>query len=240
MSVQPNERIFCALDTQRVDDARRLATAVHSAVGGIKLGLEFFLANGPQGVRDIDSRRPLFLDLKLHDIPNTVDGAIKSVLDLAPHMLTLHAAGGRAMLERAVRATADDANDKVARTRLLGVTVLTSLGDDDLDAIGQHGPATDQVRRLAALSQASGLDGVICSPREVAVLRADCGADFLLVVPGIRPAWASTDDQKRTLTPGEAIAAGADHLVIGRPITQAPDPAAAAARIVEELQGAAA
>ena len=171
----------------------------------------------------------MFLDLKLHDIPNTVAGAVKSTLALDPLLLTIHCGGGAAMMRAAAEARGP------ARTKLLGVTVLTSLDDSDLAAVGQSGPTAAQVRRLALLAQASGLDGVICSPQEIAMLREICRQDFLLVVPGIRPAGAASGDQKRVQTPRDAIAAGADWLVIGRPITEAPDPGAAARAILAEI-----
>lgn len=222
--------ILCAIDTPELARAHSLIAATQSAVGGVKLGLEFFAAHGPAGIRAAaGGQKNLFLDLKLHDIPNTVAGAVKSSLALDPLLLTLHCAGGAAMLRAAAEARG------AARTKLLGVTVLTSLDDSDLAATGQSGPAAAQVRRLALLAQASGLDGVVCSPQEVAMLRQACSKDFLLVVPGIRPAGAAIGDQKRVQTPRDAIAAGADYLVIGRPITEAPDPAAAARAILAEL-----
>ncbi|HEY3918683.1 MAG TPA: orotidine-5'-phosphate decarboxylase [Stellaceae bacterium] len=222
--------ILCAIDTPELARAQALIAATQAAVGGVKLGLEFFAAHGPAGIRAAAAgQKNLFLDLKLHDIPNTVAGAVKSSLALDPLLLTLHAAGGATMMRAAVAARG------AARTKLLGVTVLTSLDDGDLAAVGQSGPAAAQVRRLALLAQASGLDGIVCSPQEVAMLRQACGKDFLLVVPGIRPAGAVVGDQKRVQTPRDAIAAGADYLVIGRPITEAPDPAAAARAIFAEL-----
>jgi len=223
--------ILCAIDTPELARAEALIAAVTPAVGGVKLGLEFFVAHGPAGVHQAVGAKGanLFLDLKLHDIPNTVGGAVRAALALDPLFMTLHAAGGPAMLRAAVEAKGQ------SRTKLLGVTVLTSLDDSDLAATGQNGPAAAQVRRLALLTQAAGLDGVICSPQEVAMLRAACGANFLLVVPGIRPAGAALGDQKRAQTPHAAIEAGADYLVIGRPITEAPDPAAAARAILAEL-----
>ncbi|MBX6369208.1 MAG: orotidine-5'-phosphate decarboxylase [Rhodospirillales bacterium] len=217
--------VFVAIDTVDRGRARALAAAVRPHVGGLKLGLEFFCANGPEAVRDVAGDAPLFLDLKLHDIPNTVAGAVRAVLPLRPAFLTVHAAGGPAMLRAAAEAAAGE-------IKLLGVTVLTSLDDGDLDRVGQRGPVADQVRRLALLAREAGLSGVVCSPHEIRTLRAECGPDFLLVVPGIRPAGAGVGDQKRVMTPAEALAAGADHLVIGRPITGDPDPAAAARRIL--------
>lgn len=232
--------LYCALDTAEVAEARALALRLAGAVGGLKLGLEFFVAQGPAGVSAVvaDTGLPLFLDLKLHDIPNTVAGAVRAAVALQPAFLTLHAGGGPAMMRAAAEAAAEAAARRgVARPRLLGVTVLTSLDADDLAAVGRRGPVADQVRRLAALARAAGLDGVVCSPAEVAVLRADLGPDFVLMVPGIRPAGADVGDQKRVMTPRAARAAGADYLVIGRPITAAADPAAAARAIAAELDG---
>jgi orotidine-5'-phosphate decarboxylase len=234
-------KIFLAIDTTDVATATAQAAAARGAVHGVKLGLEFFAANGPGGVRGVTADgAPLFLDLKLHDIPNTVAGAVRAATVLRPSLLTVHAAGGAAML----RAAADAAGDAaakigIARPRVVAVTVLTSLAEADMDAIGQRGPIRDQARRLAALARGCGLDGVVCSPHEIEPLRADCGRDFLLVVPGIRPSWAAAGDQKRVMTPAEAARRGADYLVIGRPITAAVDPAAAARRIAAEIAHAA-
>ncbi|MDJ0895009.1 MAG: orotidine-5'-phosphate decarboxylase [Alphaproteobacteria bacterium] len=223
--------VFVAIDRGEVADARALITALQSSVGGVKLGLEFFIANGPDGVRAAMSGvpLPLFLDLKLHDIPNTVAAAVRSVSPLAPAFVTIHAGGGEAMMRAAAEA-------KGPGTRLLGVTVLTSLSDRDLAAVGQHGPASEQARRLAELAISAGLDGVVCSPHEVAMLRSALGTDPVLMVPGIRPAGTAVGDQKRVMPPADALAAGASHLVIGRPITEAPDPAAAARAIAESLR----
>ena len=218
--------IFCAIDTPELGQARALAAALRGQVN-IKLGLEFFVANGPAGVRDVAGKAPLFLDLKLHDIPNTVAGAVRSAAALRPLLLTVHCAGGPAMMRAAAEAAAQ-AGQGGRRVKLLGVTVLTSLDDGDLEAVGQRGPVAEPTRRLALLARDSGLDGVICSPLEVAMLRAACGPGFLLVVPGIRLMGIGAGDQKRVMGPRETLAAGADYLVIGRPITAAPDPAAAA------------
>ncbi len=224
--------ILCAIDTPDSGAARRLAAAIGPFVGGIKLGLEFFTANGREAVRLVAGAAPLFLDLKLHDIPNTVAGAVRAAAPLEPALLTVHCAGGTAMMKAAAEAAASGAG----RMKIIGVTVLTSLNDADLASVGQNGPALDQVRRLAGLARAAGLDGVVCSPHEVAALRRDCGQGFLLVVPGIRPATAArSDDQKRVMTPREALDAGADYLVIGRPITAAPDAAAACRAILAEI-----
>jgi orotidine-5'-phosphate decarboxylase len=224
--------IYVAIDTPDPGRARALVAASGPHVGGIKLGLEFFCRLGPEGVRQVIGGRPLFLDLKLHDIPNTVAGSIRAVAGLEPHLLTLHAAGGAAMMRAAVAAAAEAPG---RRMRLLAVTVLTSLDESDLVAIGQNGPASSQAQRLASLAQESGLDGVVCSAHEVGVLRRQCGPDFLLVVPGIRPPGADRGDQKRVMTPAEAVAAGASYIVIGRPITAAPDPERAARQIADSL-----
>jgi orotidine-5'-phosphate decarboxylase len=222
--------ILCAIDTPDLARARALIGATAGAVGGVKLGLEFFVAHGPASIRQAAAgQKNVFLDLKLHDIPHTVAGAVKSALALDPLLLTVHCSGGTAMMRAAAEARG------TARTKIVGVTVLTSLDDGDLAAVGQNGPAAAQVRRLALLAQESGLDGVVCSPQEVALLRAACRKDFLLVVPGIRPAGASAGDQKRVQTPRDAVDAGADYLVIGRPITEAPDPGAAARAILGEI-----
>ncbi len=213
-------------------DAASLARRLHGHVAGVKLGLEFFVANGPAGVRAVaDAGMPVFLDLKLHDIPNTVAGAMASAVALAPAIVTIHAGGGGAMM----RVAAEAARKAKSPPLVVAVTVLTSLDDRDLDSVGQRPPALAQAVRLALLAKESGLGGVVCSPHEVAAIRQSCGVGFKLVVPGIRPASAALGDQKRVMTPAEAVAAGADHLVIGRPITQARDPVAAAQSIAAEL-----
>jgi orotidine-5'-phosphate decarboxylase len=233
-TLSPASRIFVSIDTPETASARGLAESLADTVGGIKLGLEFFVGQGPAGIRSVVSGigLPLFIDLKLHDIPNTVAAAVRAMLPLQPTFLTIHTSGGPAMMRAAAEAAS---MTDLQRPRLLGVTILTSLDDDDLVSVGQSVPVLDQARRLAALAQSSGLDGIICSPAEVAALRADCGPDFVLMVPGIRPAGSAVGDQKRVMTPRDAVEQGADYLVIGRPITQASDPAAAARSIVEEL-----
>jgi orotidine-5'-phosphate decarboxylase len=230
--------VFIALDMTDPAAAAALAARVHGLVGGIKVGLEFFAANGPAGIRQVmRGGDRLFLDLKLHDIPNTVAGAVRAAAALSPFLLTVHAAGGEAMMRAALAAAGDAAaKQNLPRARIVAVTALTSLADSDLEATGQRGPMLDQVRRLASLARRCGLDGAVCSPKEVAALRAECGADFLLVVPGIRPSWAAAGDQKRVMGPGEALRAGASYLVVGRPITAAEDPAEAARRIDDELR----
>ena len=227
--------IFCALDRPDLEGTLALVRSLAPHVGGIKLGLEFFAAQGPRGVEAVARLGlPIFLDLKLHDIPNTVAGAVREVARLGVAMLTLHASGGRAMLEAAVAAT----TAAEAPPALLGVTVLTSLDATDLAEIGMAPEAAAQALHLARLAVASGLAGLVCSPHEIRGLRSAFGPAPRIVVPGIRPLEAA-DDQKRVMAPAEALAQGADLLVIGRPITRALDPAAAAARIAAALRPAA-
>lgn len=226
--------IICALDTTDIGEADVLAGKIKHQVGAVKLGLEFFTANGAAGVRRLAHHQlPVFLDLKFHDIPNTVARAIYATAGIDCFMMTVHTAGGRTMLRRAI-----DASMEVAavtgkeRPLIIGVTVLTSLDQDDLVMTGVREPVHDQVKRLADLAQSSGLDGVVCSPYEISLLRQHCGLDFSLVVPGIRPLGAHAHDQKRVMTPAEALERGADYLVIGRPITAAKNPAHAATSIL--------
>jgi orotidine-5'-phosphate decarboxylase len=230
--------VFCALDTPDLGTATSWAAALADTVGGIKLGLEFFNANGPKGVTEVmrASGLPLFLDLKFHDIPNTVAGAVKSVVPLRPAIINVHTSGGRAMMEAAAKAAHEAAQKHlVDRPLVIGVTVLTSMDDNDLREVGVTESAIDNVRRLSELAKIAGLDGVVCSPHEAQALRRDLGPNFKLITPGVRPSWAAANDQKRVMTPAEAMASGADYVVIGRPITAAPDQAAAAKRIVLEL-----
>lgn len=220
--------IFVALDTTDVARAHDIAASVAAHVGGLKLGLEFYCANGPDGVREMARLGlPIFLDLKLHDIPNTVAKAIQALRPLEPAILTVHAAGGRAMLEEAKAAAP-------AKTRVVAVTVLTSLDDEDLAAAGVAGGADAQVERLAALARLSGLDGIVCSGREVAAAKA-AWPDGTFVVPGVRPADGAAGDQKRVITPRQALDDGASILVIGRPITAAANPGEAARAIEASL-----
>jgi orotidine-5'-phosphate decarboxylase len=237
--------VYCGIDTTDLIWASKLiqsiAGGLRPAVGGIKLGLEFFLAHGAPGVR-YAFPAPIratgvgfFLDLKLHDIPNTAAGGIRAVAELAPTFITIHASGGRDMLKAVVEeAGTQAAKHGVPRPKLLGVTVLTSLDRADLEATGVNADPSDQVLRLAALARESGLDGVICSPLEIAALRKQCGPDFVLMVPGIRPAGSAANDQKRVMTPRQAVQLGATNLVVSRPIYQAPDPRVAAEAIARE------
>jgi orotidine-5'-phosphate decarboxylase len=227
--------IYCAVDRPDLEGTLALARALAAHVGGIKLGLEFFTAQGPRGVEAVAGiGLPIFLDLKLHDIPNTVAGAVRQVAKLGVAMLSVHAAGGRAMLEAAVTAAAAAESPPM----LLGVTVLTSLDDADLAEIGVDRALGGQALCLARLAVASGLGGLVCSPLEITPVRRALGAKPRIVVPGIRPA-DGRDDQKRVMGPAEALALGADVLVIGRPITRAQTPAEAAARIAHRLRPAA-
>lgn len=228
-------RIAVALDTSDRGEILRLARALRGRVGTVKLGLEAFTACGPDLVREVnDLGTPVFLDLKLHDIPNTVERAARNAARLGVAMLTVHASGGKVMLKAAVAGAAVAERPPV----VLAVTVLTSLDDGALVELGIPGGAAQRVSAWAQLARRAGCGGVICSPHEAAALRASIGRGFLLVTPGIRPAGEAAGDQRRVATPGSAVAAGADILVIGRPITAAPDPAAAADAILAELRRA--
>ena len=226
------QRVIVALDTTDIARAVAWANATADHVGLFKLGLEFFLANGAAGVRAVTGK-PIFLDVKLHDIPNTVAGGVRAVLPLAPLMITIHAAGGAAMIA-AAREAAETAG--ATRPMILAVTVLTSLDDAALHSIGVTDGSAAQVTRLAKLAIGAGADGLVCSPHEVALLRRELGPEAKLVVPSIRPAGAALGDQARVMTPEQAVQAGADWIVIGRPITGAADPGAAAAAIAASIR----
>jgi orotidine-5'-phosphate decarboxylase len=220
--------IYVAIDTPDLDHATKLAKAVKRHAGGLKLGLEFFAANGPAGINAIAHLGlPLFLDLKLHDIPNTVAKAVQALRPLEPAVLTVHGAGGRLMLEEAKAAAP-------AATKVVAVTVLTSLDEGDLAATGINGNPHDQVERLAALARSAGLDGIVCSGNEVKAAHK-AWANGFFVVPGIRPTDGNSADQKRVMTPRKAMDAGASILVIGRPVTAAADPDAALRAIAATL-----
>ena len=223
--------IAVALDAPDLDTAARWAQAVTPHVAVVKVGLELFCRTGPSVVDVVrgGSGVDLFLDLKLHDIPNTVAGAARSVARLQPTYLTVHASGGRDMVRAAV--------DAVPDVKVAAVTVLTSMTPDALDAVGLAGPPLDAVRRLALLSVEAGARALVCSPHEVAAVRAEVGRDVTLITPGVRPAGADVQDQARVATPQQALADGADLLVVGRPITGAADPGAAAAALAAELTG---
>jgi orotidine-5'-phosphate decarboxylase len=220
--------IFVAIDTPDLARATMLAKAVRDHAGGLKLGLEFFCAQGPEGIRRIaDLGMPLFLDLKLHDIPNTVGKAVEALAPLEPAILTVHGHGGHEMLSVAKRAAPPS-------TRVVAVTLLTSLDKNDLGDLGITRSPADQVERLAWIARDSGVDGIVCSGAEAAAARRTWPNGFL-VVPGVRPEGADPGDQKRVMTPARALADGASVLVIGRPITAAADPAAAIRDIAETL-----
>jgi orotidine-5'-phosphate decarboxylase len=226
-NLAPHERIAVALDVATLDEARALARRLEGQVGWFKVGLELFVAHGPSAVSAIAAHGPVFLDLKLHDIPTTVARAVASAARLDVGLLTIHTSGGTAMM-CAAREAAGDA------LRLLGVTVLTSTSDAELAALGL-GPAERQVPRLASLATDAGIDGLVCAPTDLASVRAAVGERALLVTPGIRAVEATSDDHARSLSAPEAIAAGADLLVVGRPITRAPDPVEAVERIVGSM-----
>lgn len=230
------DRIIIALDAGTKREALTLAGELKDA-RVFKIGMELFTAEGPALLEEAIAmgKRP-FLDLKYHDIPNTVAGAVRSAARHRVHMLTLHTSGGKEMMAAAAQAAQEEsARTGKERPILLGVTVLTSLKDEELRRIGFAHAVGDQVLRLAVLAKDSGLDGVVCSPHEIEIIKRECGGDFLVVTPGIRPAWAAAQDQKRIMTPAQAIGKGADYLVIGRPITGAPSPHEAFLRILAEL-----
>ncbi len=223
------DRICAALDFAAWSEAEPFARAIAPEVGMLKIGLELFTAEGPQAVRAaVAMGRPVFLDLKLHDIPATVEGAARSAAVTGASLLTVHASGGSGMIQAAVRGAG-------GRVRILAVTVLTSLDDAALDAVGLAGPPQAAVVRLARLAIEAGAGGLVCSPHEVAAVRAAVGPGPLLVVPGVRPAGSPRGDQARVATPGDAVRAGADVIVVGRPLRDAPDPVAAARAIAAEL-----
>jgi orotidine-5'-phosphate decarboxylase len=221
--------VIAALDVPSIDEAVALAERLQGHVGWFKVGLELFAAHGPEAVTAIRPFGPIFLDVKLHDIPTTVERAAQRFAELGIALMTVHAGGGPRMVEAAVRGLGDAG-------RILGVTVLTSTSDEELAQLGSQ-PAEAQVPRLARLAVDAGAPGLVCAPQDVGRVRAEVGPDILLVTPGVRPAGAGDDDHARAATPAEALAAGADLLVIGRPITRADDPVAAADAISAGLQG---
>ena len=226
------ERLIVALDVSSASEAQKLVARIGDAAGIYKVGLQLFIAAGPGIVKElIHSGRRVFLDLKLHDIPTTVALAVKSAAELGVHMLTVHASGGAAMLRAATEAAA-------GRLNILAVTVLTSLKDEDMQETGVSGRVSDQVLRMAALAQSAGCQGIVTSPRESLIVRKSLGEGFAIVTPGVRLAGAESNDQQRIATPGQAISNGASHIVVGRPITHAPDPAKAAAAIISEMEQA--
>lgn len=224
--MQSRDRLIVALDRSTRDDVLRLAGDLRDVAGAFKIGLQAFIANGPNLVRELVQRGDkIFLDLKIHDIPNTAGSAVRDAASLGVAMVTVHAAGGAAMLRACAR---DD-------VLVLGVTVLTSLDDADLQRIGVRGTPAENAVRLARLAKDCGLRGVVASPNEIEAIRDACGHDLIIVTPGVRPEGSAAGDQRRTKTPAAAIAAGADYIVVGRPITDASEPRAAALRIIEQL-----
>ncbi len=227
-----NSPIFVAIDKNDINQALELANIVAPFVYGFKLGKEFIAACGIEGIKQFCKLdKPLFLDVKYHDIPNTVQKAIMALAPLKPFMVNVHCSGGFDMLKASVQAKQSMDHELL----LIGVTVLTSLSDDDLAMIGTQTSANDQALLLAKLAKSAGLDGVVCSAHEISAIKQACGSTFKTIVPGIRPSWSDHNDQNRTMTPKEAIHQGADFLVIGRPITEANNPAAACQKLLEEL-----
>jgi orotidine-5'-phosphate decarboxylase len=228
----PRERLIVALDVSSAAAAQKIVAAVGDSARIYKVGMQLYTAEGPQIVRDlVASGHQVFLDLKYHDIPNTVAAAVREAAKLRVSMLTVHAAGGGKML----RAAVDAGRNSSASPVILAVTVLTSLDSRDLEHSGVRGSVVDQVSRLAALAIANGCHGIVASAQEAATLRAELGDDFLIVTPGVRPPGSGHGDQARVVTPAEAIASGASYIVVGRPITEATDPAAEAREILAQM-----
>ena len=235
MTESVSSPVIVALDYDNADDALAMAAQLDPAVCRVKVGKELFTIAGPELVRKLVAQGfEVFLDLKFHDIPNTTAAAVRAAANLGVWMVNVHASGGERMM-RAAREALESFGSR--RPRLIGVTVLTSTAEEELASVGVSRGLNEQVVALAKLTKDSGLDGVVCSAREASVLKSECGADFALVTPGIRPAGAVADDQRRIVTPMDAVKNGSDYLVIGRPITGAEDPAAALQAIVTELSG---
>lgn len=232
--------IYCAIDTADKKRALELASAMQSAGAGIKLGLEFYNHFGPAGIKEIRDKYPkssIFLDLKFHDIPNTVYGAVKAVTSLGVDYINLHASGGSEMMKAALEASKEAASDAgITPPQILAVTILTSLDDQALNDLGYRSGTADSVMRLATLTKEAGLAGIVCSALEIQKIRSIIGQNYVLMVPGIRPAGEALGDQKRVMTPQEAVNAGATHLVIGRPITGAADPSQAVKDIMATIE----
>jgi orotidine-5'-phosphate decarboxylase len=232
MQVDPRERLIVALDVSTATAARKIVAAVGDSAHAYKVGMQLYTAEGPEVVRElVGSGRRVFLDLKYHDIPNTVGAAVRQAADLGVSMLTVHAAGGAKMLKAGIESAADTRSDLL----VLAVTVLTSLDNGELANIGIRGGVLDQVLRLAALALSNGCKGVVASAQEATALREKFGQDFAIVTPGVRPAGSGPHDQARIVTPAEAIAAGASHIVVGRPITEAVDPAGETRAILGQM-----
>ncbi len=231
-------KIIVALDVEELAQARDLVQCLQDEVGAFKIGKQMYTRYGPEVVQMIHDRGGrVFLDLKYHDIPTTVAKAAREVTRLNVFMFNMHALGGLRMMQQAVEAVREAAEGGTGVTPLvLAVTVLTSMGPEDLEPLGLNAPVEELVTKLAALAKAAGMDGVVASPNEIQAVKERCGRDFLVVTPGIRPAASGSDDQKRIMTPGRAVQAGVDYIVVGRPIAQAADPAAAARAIAREME----
>ena len=233
-----DDRLIVALDVSTMDAMKETVTALGDAVSFYKVGMELFYAEGEQTVRYLqEQNKQVFLDLKLHDIPNTVAHGVSSLTRLGANLITMHGQGGPVMMKAAVQAARETAEQLgVERAKLLAITVLTSFDDEAWTSTGGQLPISDQVIRLAKLAKECGMDGVVCSALEAKMIREACGDDFLIVTPGIRPSFAATNDQKRIATPASALQDGASRLVIGRPITQAENPREAVRLIIEEME----
>ena len=233
-----DNRLIVALDVHTMDDVRSLVSTLGDTVTYYKVGMELFYSVGPDVVRWLKEQgKHVFLDLKLHDIPNTVAGGLASLMGLGADIVNVHASGGYTMMKTAAtKLHAAAAEQGIPCPKIIGVTVLTSMNEDDWKKLGETEPMADRVTRLAKLAKAAGLDGVVASPQEAAGIREACGDDFLIVTPGVRPSGASVDDQSRIATPAQALQNGATHLVIGRPIRAAKDPKTAALAILKEME----
>lgn len=233
-----DDRLIVALDVSTMDAMKSIVSSLGDSVSFYKVGMELFYAEGDQTVRYLqDQGKHVFLDLKLHDIPNTVAHGVSSLTRLGANLITIHGQGGPIMMKAAAQAARESAEQLgIERPKLLAITVLTSFDDEAWTSIGGQLPISDQVIRLAKLAKESGMDGIVCSALEAKMIREACGPDFLIVTPGIRPAFAATNDQKRIATPASALADGASRLVIGRPITQAANPQEAVRLIIEEME----
>ncbi|OPX86782.1 MAG: Orotidine 5'-phosphate decarboxylase [Pelotomaculum sp. PtaB.Bin104] len=230
--------LIVALDVDTVDEAEALAGALAPYTGALKVGMQLFNSAGPEAVRRlIEKKASVFVDLKLHDIPNTVAGAARALTRLGAAIFNVHAAGGRAMMQEAANAARDEAGKSgIKPPQVIAVTVLTSIDEVIFSQeLGFHGSIEDRVVAWARLAQEAGLDGVVASPKEISAIRKACGKDFVIITPGVRPAGAAANDQKRTMTPYEAVNLGASYLVVGRPVTAAQDPVEAARAILKEI-----
>ncbi|MGE5371846.1 MAG: orotidine-5'-phosphate decarboxylase [Solirubrobacterales bacterium] len=238
--LQPKERLIIALDVDTAEQALAHAEKLKEHAGVFKIGMQLYNSEGPEMVRRMNALgAKLFVDLKFHDIPNTVAAASRVMARLGCSMFNVHAAGGKEMMKQAAEASRDEAAKAgLPAPRVLAVTVLTSLAEQQV-AQEMHSrlPLKDLVVEWAVMAKEAGIDGVVASPQEIAAIRTACGPDFLIVTPGVRPAWADANDQKRVMTPREALDQGADYMVIGRPVLKAADPVAAAGRIIQELEG---